>query len=134
MILFKFVQKCQEDICFRCGSQIQSIEDLSIEHKLPWEGIDIDLFWDLDNIVFSHLKCNLPHRQNGGTPRKSLNGKLFCYSCEEYKIPSAFSKNKYQKSGRKSSCKKCISRKDARINHSKQHNYGLDSTAHSSNG
>jgi hypothetical protein len=61
MALFNLLQKYAEDACFRCGEKIERIEDLSIEHKKPWEGISVELFWDLDNIAFSHLRCNLPH-------------------------------------------------------------------------
>ena len=37
------------------------MSDLSIEHKVPWMSADnpIDAFFDLDNIAFSHLKCNV---------------------------------------------------------------------------
>ena len=57
LLLKNFIEIVQnEDICFKCKSKIKIVEELSIEHKLPWEGISIELFWDLDNIAFSHLK------------------------------------------------------------------------------
>lgn len=60
MIMFKYVVLAGHDECFKCGRRIENIEELSIEHKLPWQGRDAELFWDLNNIAFSHLRCNLP--------------------------------------------------------------------------
>ena len=59
-IMFKMAQKLDEDICFRCGNKIDNINELSIEHKEPWQSANdpIQSFFDLDNIAFSHLKCN----------------------------------------------------------------------------
>lgn len=59
-LLFKYVQKCDDDVCFKCKEKIKDIESLSIEHKERWLDVSADLFWDLDNIAFSHLKCNRP--------------------------------------------------------------------------
>ena len=61
-ILFHLLVKLKENVCFKCGSIIDKIDELSIEHKLPWEGRDAKLFWDLENIAFSHLHCNTPHK------------------------------------------------------------------------
>src|SRR5271170_1579899 len=73
-ILFHLLTRLKENICFKCGLTIEKVEDLSIEHKLPWEGRSADLFWSLDNIAFSHLHCNRPHT-NGNqkyTPEEAL--------------------------------------------------------------
>jgi len=61
MILFRCIQKLGEDICFRCGEKIEKLENLSIEHKISWQKSDTpkELFYDLENISFSHLKCNM---------------------------------------------------------------------------
>lgn len=60
-ILFKYVQKAGENFCYRCAAEITSCEDFSIEHKIPYlDSLDpIALFFDLDNIAFSHLSCNI---------------------------------------------------------------------------
>lgn len=58
MILFQLLKRLNENFCFQCGAEIERVEDLSIEHKKPWLNESIDLFWDLDNIAFSHLSCN----------------------------------------------------------------------------
>lgn len=59
-ILFKYIKLLNHDICFVCNQQIETIEELSIEHKIPWLDNENakELFWDEDNITFSHLKCN----------------------------------------------------------------------------
>lgn len=58
-MMFRLVQKCREDICFRCGNKIESALELSLDHIKDWENVDVVLFWDLDNIAFSHRNCNV---------------------------------------------------------------------------
>jgi hypothetical protein len=60
-ILFSLLVKDKLNICFQCGEIIEKIEDLSIEHKSPWMSAENpkEAFYDLDNISFSHLKCNM---------------------------------------------------------------------------
>ena len=62
-LLFKYIQLAGDDICFKCTKIIDDINTLSIEHKVNWRNKDNNLFWDLNNITFSHLKCNLPERK-----------------------------------------------------------------------
>lgn len=68
LILFSLVQKTEQDTCFRCGKRIETVDELSIEHKQSWLDVSVELFWDLDNIAFSHLSCNVaaskkPHQK-----------------------------------------------------------------------
>lgn len=60
MILFDILVKSCKATCHQCGNQIYDIDDFSIEHKIPWLDSEdpIKLFFDLDNIAFSHLSCN----------------------------------------------------------------------------
>lgn len=71
-VLFSLVQKLNEDICFRCKKKILNASELSIEHKEDYldSSNPIELFFDLDNITFSHIKCNVGARRKGGPPRK----------------------------------------------------------------
>lgn len=62
-VLFMLVQKAGMDTCYRCGKKIERLEDLSLDHKEPWFDIDPALYWDLDNIAFSHCKCNTEARR-----------------------------------------------------------------------
>lgn len=58
-ILFQLVQETGKDWCFQCGAKIER-NNFSIEHKVPWLHSDDPkaLFFDLDNIAFSHKECN----------------------------------------------------------------------------
>lgn len=60
-ILFDLVCKLEQNICFQCGDFINNIDDFSIEHMEPWlhKENSKDLYFDLNNIAFSHLKCNI---------------------------------------------------------------------------
>lgn len=60
MIIFDYVQKCGHDKCFQCGEKIDNIDNFSIEHKVPYLDSEdpVKLFFDIDNIAFSHLSCN----------------------------------------------------------------------------
>ena len=59
-ILFHLVCKTGMNNCHLCGGEL-SREDFSIEHKVPWLDSEnpVQTFFDLDNIAFSHLKCNV---------------------------------------------------------------------------
>jgi len=59
-IMFDLVKQLGKDTCYQCGSQIKDIEYLSIEHKVPWLDSEnpISLYFDLNNIAFSHTSCN----------------------------------------------------------------------------
>ena len=58
MYLLHLLQRLGEDKCYRCGQAIETVDDLSLDHKEPWVGVSVDLFWDLNNIAYSHLACN----------------------------------------------------------------------------
>lgn len=60
MIIFDYAQKCGHDKCFQCGEKIDNIDNFSIEHKVPYLDSEDPtfLFFDLNNIGFSHLSCN----------------------------------------------------------------------------
>ena len=62
-IMFLLVKQSGRDICVRCGKTIDSVNELSIEHIRSWLDVDVSLFWDLDNIGFSHRRCNIPDRR-----------------------------------------------------------------------
>lgn len=48
-----------DTVCFHCG-KFMSREEFSIEHKTPWLDSDnpVGLYFDLENVTFSHLSCN----------------------------------------------------------------------------
>lgn len=81
ILLFEAVKKLKENTCFKCNTTIETVEELSIEHKQPWLYEDTDLFWNLDNIAYSHLRCNRPDRPK---LRLTLGSKVYCYSCKDF--------------------------------------------------
>lgn len=102
MILFNFLQRLGEDICYRCNKKIEQVEDLSIEHKKSWLNVSSDLFWDLNNIAFSHLVCN---SSNGGSwdrvPIQMKHGTRSCYKYRKCRcISCKNANNKYEKARR----------------------------------
>lgn len=76
-ILFAYIQRCEDNVCYRCGEKIENIENFSIDHKVPWLDNSPDLFWDLDNIAFSHLSCNA----GAGRRRSKQNITVVCNYC-----------------------------------------------------
>ena len=80
-IMFKLLTKLNENICYRCGKKIESAEELSIEHKEPWldSPNPKELFFDLENIAFSHLSCNIhARRMNWGKHPSTFSYKKGC--------------------------------------------------------
>lgn len=62
-ILHSILVRIGESNCFKCGTEIATPEELSVEHKVAWRTPE--QFWDLENIAFSHLRCNLPDEYVG---------------------------------------------------------------------
>ncbi len=58
MLLFRLLERLGENVCYRCEKDIETLRELSMDHIEPWFGVSNDLFWDLDNIAWSHLSCN----------------------------------------------------------------------------
>lgn len=111
MILFQLVQRLGEDKCFRCSEKIEAIEELSIEHKQPWEGVSVDLFWSLDNIAFSHRRCNRPHSHRGnGVWRRKVGpaGTAWCRRCKAFRPVTDFSRHRARWNGLQPWCDPCL--------------------------
>lgn len=60
-ILFHLVTELNRNICYQCNNKIFSENELSIEHKIPYldSSDPVKLFFDIENIAFSHLSCNV---------------------------------------------------------------------------
>lgn len=60
-IIFSFLKRLNENYCFQCGLEIETENELSVEHKIPYLDSEnpVELFFSLDNIGFSHLSCNI---------------------------------------------------------------------------
>jgi hypothetical protein len=113
-VLFHLLQKHGENICFKCSEPIENADELSIEHKQPWEGISLELYWSMDNIAFSHLRCNRPHRYRGdGTSRRKVGpeGTAWCRKCQAFRDVIEFNRNKCRWNGLQSWCKPCFNKR-----------------------
>lgn len=122
MILFSLIRRLELDVCFRCGKKIESIEDLSIEHIEAWLNSDSprEKFYDLNNIAFSHLRCNSSCANRDHVRNPILSTRIvdkedtaWCSGCQRELDKKQFHKNKYRWSGLQSRCIECRSREHA---------------------
>ena len=105
-VLYRYVRLANHHFCYKCGAEIETVDEFSIEHILPWEGRDSELFWDLENISFSHSQCNRPHIRTG--PIKHFpEGQYECPCCKELKNFGEFYKNSSSRLGISHQCKQC---------------------------
>lgn len=116
-VLFAQTVKLGEHSCFKCGELIETVEDFSIEHKEPWLHGNVELFWDLGNIAFSHRKCNRPRAEYVGVLRRTKcpEGYLWCPDCKSFKPRDAFNNNrtKVTRGGKEQICRVCKAAKSA---------------------
>lgn len=79
-ILWKLIIQTNQNICCKCNEEMTR-ETFSIEHIVPWLDSDdpVKLFFDLENISFSHLKCNV------GSARQSRKLKDKCGTIPKYR-------------------------------------------------
>lgn len=66
MVLFKILCANRLNVCHRCGREIITLKDLSLDHRSAWRDAQDPkaAFFDVDDVVFSHQGCN------SGEPRK----------------------------------------------------------------
>jgi hypothetical protein len=131
-IMFSLLQQLGQDVCHRCSTKIENVKELTVEHILPWldvysEELSSKLFWNLNNIGFSHLKCNI-RASRRHTPAKlaqyallkkqntieNPNGKARCSKCKIFKLLEEFYTNKAKKNGIHSECKLCDLKRKAK--------------------
>lgn len=85
-ILFYLVKNLKLNKCFQCRKIIHSEHELSVEHKVPYlDSKDpLKLFFDLTNIAFSHLKCNISttrHKKGFDDPRSKHGPRAYRRGC-----------------------------------------------------
>jgi hypothetical protein len=112
MVLFSLLLRHEENICFKCGKMILRADDLTLEHKEAWQAGGAELFWDLNNIAFSHQRCNL---KVGIVRREVIDGKLWCSACKQYLSTSCFHKESRQRTGYALLCRDCANSKRRKI-------------------
>lgn len=115
MVLFRQLKKYRDNICVRCGKEIELLDELSIEHIKPWEGRSAELFWDLDNVGFSHMKCNMADRHSRPVTKLRKigpDGTSWCTVCKQFKTKENFSIGD-RWNGLDKNCKECKNARNA---------------------
>ena len=113
-VLFALLVRHGENVCYRCTDMIESADQLSLDHKKPWFGFATDLFWDVENVAFSHTQCNTDARRktsrgHADRPRVALGE---CSVCRAANLPeSAFFRNANRHNGLSTECKECRTRR-----------------------
>jgi hypothetical protein len=81
MLLWKYVVLAGDNKCFQCDEEIEDMDDVSMEHMVPWLDSDdpVGLYFGLDNVAFSHLSCNIRARRDYRTRKMVM---LTCATCE----------------------------------------------------
>lgn len=71
MVTYKLATAAGLNRCYRCGETISSPEEMSLDHKKDWmySTDPKGTFFDLDNVVFSHRKCNCQEKRCPGVVR-----------------------------------------------------------------
>ena len=66
-LLFDFIVSTNNNKCYQCGEDILKVDDMSIEHITPWLDSEnpTDLFFNKQNIAYSHLSCNCSAARKG---------------------------------------------------------------------
>ncbi len=111
-ILFEYVKKAGEDICYVCKQNIENINDFTIEHKVSWLNSENpkELFWDIHNISFSHAKCNRPTTRHINSSQKIKpedNKNSICSDCKKEKPKEQFHSRKTRWNGVDFRCRDC---------------------------
>jgi hypothetical protein len=72
ILLFEYIKKADENICWQCGDSIGTFDEFSVEHKESWSCAEDPkkAYFDLENIAFSHLSCNVQKIRNSPHKRK----------------------------------------------------------------
>jgi len=92
-ILWEMIRIAGMTSCHHCGKPMDR-NTFSIEHIEPWLDSEdpVGLFFDLDNISFSHQECNIKASRTNkspcGTVQKYNNG-CRCDSCRNAKSVKA---------------------------------------------
>lgn len=105
-LLFSLAKRAGLHLCLRCGREM-TVDDFTVDHKEAWEGKATELFWDLDNIAFSHSRCNLQARIPALARFKCPEGMARCSRCKETKALELFHRSKARYNGVSCECKVC---------------------------
>ena len=116
--LFSVLVRSGENICCRCGKEIETSEQLCLDHVEPWREVSASLFWDLDNIKPAHFGCNSAAKRTktnfcvGHIPKNSKwpeapEGTKWCNACKTFVSHELYSKNRTTRDGLNKECNPC---------------------------
>jgi hypothetical protein len=112
LIMFYLLERHGENVCFKCKRLIETAEELSIEHIRSWQLGGPQLFWEMSNIAFSHLKCNRQSvsKPGSGVKRRKVGpeGTAWCNRCKDYLPVDRFYKNRANWNGYSNRCISCV--------------------------
>ena len=109
-IVFRLLERLGENVCFRCNERIETANELSFDHKIDWLDVNPDLFWDLDNIAFSHKRCNRPGRPYAERLKKvGPEGTSWCSGHRDFLPVDSFGPKHGpgSRNGKQLYCRKC---------------------------
>jgi HNH endonuclease len=109
-LMFQMAQRLGLDSCFRCHNSIQTAEEISVDHKEPWLYVSKELFWNLNNLAFSHKRCNTTDRKElnkANNTRQNPVGKNWCGRCKRFRLIKYFGIKRSSNDGLSSTCKPC---------------------------
>jgi len=119
LILFKLAKQCQLDICVRCKEPILSVDDFTIDHIEAWLDTNTELFWNLENVGFSHTYCNSATKRTP-YPTKAIEwmkehnkpplGEAWCSFGKHFTPTNNFTKNRGRWNKLADSCRSCRKR------------------------
>ncbi len=118
IVLFGLLKELGRLTCFRCGQLITTPQHLSMDHVMPWMGNANNLFWDLNNISWSHRGCNsAAARPAPGNIKKAQqarskhdkgpDGMLWCSGHQTYLDGTLFDRNRSSVTGFQYYCRDC---------------------------
>ena len=101
-LLFKFAIDAGH-VCYQCGEELTR-DTFSIEHIEPWLDSEDPkgLFFDLSNIAFSHLKCNVSagRRNRLSDEEKKARQKVHNENWHKSNYTPEYRRERYLKEGR----------------------------------
>ena len=104
-VLWKLIQQTGQGTCCKC-SEPMSRETFSVEHVTPWLDSEdpVGLYFDLENISFSHLRCNVGDarsaRKKYESPEEAYQAKLEYNRGRNRPYDSDRRRGQYQRTGK----------------------------------
>lgn len=78
-LLWNFIVSSDKDTCIKCGQKMTR-KTFSVEHIVPWLDSEdpVGLFFDTDNIGYSHMSCNYADARRQLAEHGTLSRYKYC--------------------------------------------------------